>query len=383
MNTTKPKARSSHSTRVATPLCLTILAACALLGLILLTCSSSTFAQSGPSSQLAAADTLPDSPAPNLLDAGQEQPKAPGTVTGKVIGPDGIGVAGAKLTLIPEGQPTGVEALTGDDGQFLFTNVPPGAFQLSISSEGFKANTYTGVLHSAEHLAVPAISMILATTVTKVSVEMSQLEIAQAQMNDEMRQRVLGVIPNFYVTYVPDAAPLTTKQKYHLSLRLTIDPAYLILAGGVAGVQQARNEFSGYGQGAAGYGKRYGATLADFTISNLLGNAVFPAVFKQDPRYFYKGTGSVKSRALYALANAVICKSDSRKWQFNYSYVLGSLAAGGISNLYYPASDRSARLTFENTAIGIGGEAILNLMKEFVLTKVSSNVPARPNPNTP
>ena len=360
-----------------------VLAGCAQLALILLTCSSCTFAQTGPSAQVAAADDLPDSPAPKVpVDEGQEQAKSPGTVTGKVIGQDGIGVAGAKITLIPEGQP-GVDALTGEDGQFTFANVAPGAFQLSITSEGFKANTYTGVLHSAEHLTVPAISMVLATTVTKVSVEMSQIEIAQAQMNDEMKQRVLGVIPNFYVTYVPDAAPLTTKQKYHLSLRLTIDPAYLILAGGVAGVQQARNEFSGYGQGAAGYGKRYGAALGDLTISNILGNAVFPSVFKQDPRYFYRGTGSVKSRALYAVANAIICKSDSRKWQFNYSYVLGSLAAGGISNLYYPASDRSASLTFENTAIGIGGEAILNLMKEFVLTKVSTNVPARPNPNKP
>ena len=169
----------------------------------------------------------------------------------------------------------------------------------------------------------------------------------------------------------------------YLAWKLNIDPAYIVTAAGVAGVQQARNEFSGYGQGAQGYAKRFGATFADFTMSNFLGNAVLPSVFKQDPRYFYKGTGTVKSRVLYALANAVICKGDNGHWQANYSSILGSLAAGGISNLYYPASDRGAGLTFENTAIGIGATAILNLMKEFVLTKITTNVPRRPNPTNP
>jgi hypothetical protein len=327
---------------------------------------------------------LPESPDPKVpVDNRQDQPKTVGTVSGKVVGQDGIGVSGAKVTLTSEGLSASQEVITGEEGQFSFTNVAPGAFQLVITSEGFATNTSTGVLHSEEILVVPQISMVLATNVTKVIVEMSPIEIAQEQMNDEMKQRVLGVIPNFYVTYVPDAAPLIVKQKYHLAFRLTVDPAYFVLAGAVAGVQQARNEFSGYGQGAQGYGKRYGATLADFTMSNLLGNAVFPSLFKQDPRYFYKGTGTAKSRVLYALANAVICKGDNHHWQFNYSSIMGSLAAGGISNLYYPSSDRGAALTFENTAIGIGGTAILNLMKEFVLTKITSNVPGRPNPANP
>ena len=73
----------------------------------------------------------------------------------------------------------------------------------------------------------------------------------------------------------------------------------------------------------------------------MLGGAVFPSLFKQDPRYFYKGTGSISSRALYAIANSVICKGDNERWQPNYSAILGGIAAGGISNLYYPASNRS------------------------------------------
>jgi Carboxypeptidase regulatory-like domain len=354
------------------------------LTLILLLCGFSALAQSEPSARLTPHSNLPDSPATQLAnDAPQEQQKVPGTISGSVVSQDGVALAGVKVQLAMPGQSASQEVLTGEDGQFRFTNVAPESFQLTISPAGFSPHTSLGVLHSAENLVLPQISMVLATNVTKVRVELSQIEIAQEQMNDETKQRVLGVIPNFYVTYIPNAAPMTPKQKYQLAWRLGIDPAYLASAAAIAGVQQARNQFSGYGQGAQGYAKRFGATFGDLTMSNLLGNAVFPSLFKQDPRYFYKGTGTTKSRVLYALANAVICKGDNGNWQANYSSILGSLAAGGISNLYYPASDRGAALTFENTAIGIGGSAILNLMKEFVLTKITTNVPHRPNPTDP
>ena len=317
--------------------------------------------------------------------AGAQLPdkRLPGSVSGRIVDQNGAGIAGARVRLTREDQSPYQETTTGEDGQFSFANIAPGPFHLTVTSEGFSTQSSSGILHTGEACIVPRISLVIATSITEVKVELSQIEIAQEQMNDEMKQRVLGVIPNFYVTYVPDAAPLTPKQKYHLAARLNIDPAYIVTAAAVAGVQQARNEFSGYGQGAQGYAKRFGATFGDFTMSNLLGNAVLPSLFKQDPRYFYKGTGTTKSRVLYALANAVICKGDNGNWQANYSGILGSLAAGGISNLYYPASDRGAALTFENTAIGIGGTAILNLMKEFVLTKITTNVPHRPNPANP
>jgi hypothetical protein len=377
--------RKSYPSHMASLSRISVSARWALFSLMSLLCSFSALAQTErfPSPAVENAEAGFPAPEAGVLGEAQEQQKASGSVTGRVAGQDGVALVGAKVKLAVEGQAAGQEVLTGEDGQFTFTNVAPGTFQLTINLEGFAAFSSTGVLHSGENLTVPQISMTVATHVTQVRVEMSSIEIAQEQMNDEMKQRVLGVIPNFYVTYVPNAAPLTPKQKYHLAFRLGIDPVYIGTAAAVAGVQQARNEFSGYGQGAQGYAKRFGATLGDFTISNLLGNAVFPSLFKQDPRYFYKGTGSAKSRALYAIANAVICKGDNGHWQANYSSILGSLAAGGISNLYYPASDRGAALTFENTAIGIGGSAIINLMKEFVLTKITTNVPRRPDPTDP
>jgi hypothetical protein len=149
-----------------------------------------------------------------------------------------------------------------------------------------------------------------------------------------------------------------------------------VVTGIFAGVEQEENTFSGYGQGAEGYAKRYGAGYADGFISTMLGSAILPSWWKQDPRYFYKGTGSTRSRILYAIANSVICKGDNGKWQANYSGIVGGLAAGGISNIYYPASDRDgAKLTFEDAAIGTAESALQNLIQEFIVKKLTPKIP--------
>jgi hypothetical protein len=130
-----------------------------------------------------------------------------------------------------------------------------------------------------------------------------------------------------------------------------------------------------------GYAKRFGAAYADMATGTLIGGAILPSLLKQDPRYFYKGTGSTKSRILYAVANSVICKGDNGKWQANYSGILGGLAAGGISNLYYPAQDRNGvGLTFENALIGIGATAAANVLQEFVIKKLTPSA-AKVDPN--
>jgi len=375
-----------NSSRIAGSFSISVPVRLAWLSLIVLICSFPTAAQTEQSSaRLVVLNDPPNSPTFKMaIDASEDLPKVPGTITGSVVGQDGIAVVGAKVTLTEEGQSVSQEVTSSEDGQFTFTNVTPGAFQLVITSEGFAAHTSTGELHSGENFTVPQILMVLATNATEVRVEVSGIEIAQEQLKDEEKQRVLGIIPNFYVTYVPNAAPLTPKQKFNLAWKLNIDPVSFLLVGQTAGIQQAQNEFSGFGQGAEGFAKRYGAAYATFTVSNFLGSAVFPSIFKQDPRYFYKGTGTTKSRILYALANAVICKSDGGHWQVNYSGIVGSLASGGISNLFYPASDRNGpALTFENTAISIGSTAVFNLMQEFVLRKLTPKVPNTSNTTNP
>jgi hypothetical protein len=202
------------------------------------------------------------------------------------------------------------------------------------------------------------------------------VEVAQEQMKVEEKQRALGVVPNFYVSYLPNAAPLNARQKFELAWKTAVDPVSFGLIAAIAGGEQAQNAYPGYGQGAQGYGKRFGAAYADFVAGTFLGGAILPAILKQDPRYFYKGTGSTKSRLLYSLGSAVVCKGDNGRWQANYSNIIGSFAAGGISNLYYPPSDRhGAQLTFENGLIAIGATGAANLLQEFLIPKLSRNVP--------
>ena len=337
----------------------------------------SAFAQSaGP--QQAATDSLPSALPPSAPPVNSNQAKSPsGTVCGSVIDVTGAPVVGAKITLTRADQSTD-EQYSDENGRFTFSNVKPGEFQLTISSPGFTSQGTSGLLHDGENYSVPQVALSLATELTEVHVTMTQVEIAEAEIKEQEKQRVLGFVPNFYVSYVSDAAPLTAKQKFELAWKTTIDPVNFALTGVIAGIEQSQDAFEGYGQGAQGYGKRFGASYADGASATFIGGAILPTLFKQDPRYFYKGTGTKKSRALYALANAVICKGDNGKWQPAYSAILGSLAAGGISNLYYDKEDRGASLTVENTLIGIGASAVTNLLQEFVVKKLTPHAMNQP-----
>jgi Carboxypeptidase regulatory-like domain len=305
-------------------------------------------------------------------------PQAPGTISGTVVDQSGAVVSGAHVKVTEQNQPQNDhpqndppqnhEALSGTDGQFFFPSVPPGAFQLTVTSNGFAPKTLSGTLHAGEVQSLPLIALVVANSYTEVQVGLSQVQVAEEQMKLQEKQRVLGVIPNFYVSYIPNAAPLNARQKFHLAARTLIDPFTIAIVAGTAGIQQAQNHFAQYGQGAQGYGKRFGANYADTVNGTLIGSAILPAILHQDPRYFYKGTGSKVSRFGYAVANALICKGDNGRWQPNYSNVMGNIAAGGISNLYYPDQDKSdAALTFENAGIGIASTAVANVFQEFIV----------------
>jgi hypothetical protein len=305
-----------------------------------------------------------------------------GSIVGTVVDPSGAAVGGARVKLISEEPSDNQDVQSGDDGQFTFGNVPPGTFQLTITAEGFATQAFSGILHAEETYIAPRIDLALAIKSIEVQVAIPRSEVAQGQIKEEEKQRVLGFIPNFYVSYIPNAAPLTSKQKFELAWKTTLDPVTFAFAGGIAGSQQAHNEFSGYGQGAQGYAKRFGASYADLTAGTLVGGAILPSLLKQDPRYFYKGSGSTRSRILYAVANTFICKGDSRRWQGNYSNILGSIAAGAISNLYYPATDRSrAELTFTNAALRIVASAATNLLQEFLIRRLTRKAPNPPPAN--
>ncbi|MBZ5680069.1 MAG: carboxypeptidase-like regulatory domain-containing protein [Acidobacteriia bacterium] len=346
-------------------------------GLIFLTCVALSCASLCPG------QTSPQEPIPGPPGEQSPDQRQAGSISGTVVDGSGAVVAGARVSLTREDQSPERDALSGDDGQFSFANVAPGPFQLTITAAGFATQSSNGILRSGEVHVVPPIALPVASTETDVQVVLSPPEVAEAQVKDEEKQRVLRVIPNFYVTYDPHPVALSPKQKFELAWKTSIDPFTFGVVGAIAGLQQAQNDFSGYGQGTQGYAKRYGASYANVVSGTFLGSAILPSLLKQDPRYFYKGTGTRRSRILYALANAVICKGDNGHWQANYSNILGNFAAGGISNLYYPAEDRNgAGLTFENGLIGIGATGAANLFQEFVVKKLSRNGTnhAPPNP---
>ena len=309
-------------------------------------------------------------------------PQSSGTISGTLLDPSGAAITGAHIsltrsdpapTILPKDQSAAPDAISGPDGDFAFTNLAPGQFQLTITAAGFATRTTSVVLHPEEVLIVPPLTLAVATEITQVQVVVPREEVAEAEIKQQEKQRVFGVIPNFYVSYVPNAAPLTSKQKFELAWKSTIDPVNFVVVGVIAGAEQAQNNFSEYGQGAQGYAKRYGAAYADFATDTYIGGAILPSLLKQDPRYFYKGTGSTRSRILYAIAASVICKGDNGHWQANYSSIGGSLASGGISDLYYPSKDRGAALVFENALLGIGEDAATNILQEFLIRKLSRN----------
>ncbi len=350
----------------------------AWLSLSILLCGFPTLAQSQePPVAASATSDQPATPVPAAsARVSLPEPQPPGRISGTVVDSTGAFIVGVRVSITRKGPSPNQEVLSGDDGQFSLASIPPGPFQLTITAPGFATQTFTGTLRPGEVYTVPQTTLAIATAVTEVRVVPKRIEVAEDEIKEEEKQRVLGVIPNFYVTYIPNAVPLSPKQKFELAWKTTVDPVNFGITGVIAGIQQAQNDFSGYGQGAQGYAKRYGASYADSVASTFIGSAILPSLLKQDPRYFYKGTGTKRSRILYALVNAVICKGDNGHWQANYSSILGSLAAGGISNLYYPAKNRDgAELTFENALIGIGASAAANLLQEFVVRKLTPNGP--------
>lgn len=255
-------------------------------------------------------------------------------------------------------------------------------FELSITAPGFETRTFTGLLKPGAALIVPETVLTVATATTTVQVGLTTEQVAQIQIRQQEKQRVLGIAPNFYVTYIPDAAPLTAKQKFQLAFRSVSDPVTLLGVGALAGMHQAANDYVELGQEAGGYGKRFSAAYATLVTGAFIDDVVLASLLKQDPRYFYQGTGTTRSRLLHALSHAVVRKGDDGRWQPNYSGIIGSFASSGLSSLYYPENDRTAGLVVQNALVGIAGRAVGGVLQEFVLRKFTShaNTQVAPHP---
>lgn len=299
-----------------------------------------------------------------------------GTIIGTVVDTSGASVAQAQVKLSLDSRGPEQETQPADGGGFSFSNVAPGPFHLTFTAQGFAVKTIAGELHAGETLNLPQTALAIDTLNTAVTVTQSQVEIAEAQIKVEEKQRIAGAVPNFFVTYDHDAAPLNARQKLELTGKTWLDPSAFVINGAIAGVWQAQNTHKGFGQGAQGYAKRYGASFADYGTSLLLEKVVMPTIFKQDPRYFYEGIGTKRSRVFYAISRTFVCRGDNKKDQFCYSSFINRFGTGLVTNYYYPAADRDkAGVILRNSTMGIGFDALGNLFQEFVARRITRKRP--------
>lgn len=202
----------------------------------------------------------------------------------------------------------------------------------------------------------------------------------------EQSQRAIGILPQFGVTSRQNAPPLTSREKFHLFVKSAFDPVTIGVVGLQAGLSQAENEFPAYGQGAQGYGKRFGAAFADQVSAGFWSNYAYPVLLKEDPRYFRLGEGSFTTRAFYSIKQEFVCHTDRGGRMFHFSNVLGAFTSGAISNIYYPGrslarvipatatspaipvyyeSERGVSLTMSRAAIALGYGTAGGLFSEF------------------
>jgi hypothetical protein len=304
-----------------------------------------------------------------------QPPETPNIKTGRILGTvvdtsdDPIpaatvvlqGSAGERLTVV-----------TKDDGTFAFDEAPAGVtYQIAVIAEGFAKWSSSITVEPGQDKTLSEVKLRILAVQPAVNVSYSSKEIAAQQLKAEEQQRVLGFIPNVYVVYEAHPEPLTTKMKFQLAYKDLTHPVFFARTAAWAGVEQAAG-LRNYSQNARGYGERLGTGLADGITEGLIGNALLPSLLHQDPRYFYQGSGTKKSRAFHSMLAAFICKGDNGAWQPNYSTWGGSLISSSISLAYYPSSDRNARHVFGNFGIGMGLHVAGGLAQEFILSKFTS-----------
>jgi hypothetical protein len=291
-----------------------------------------------------------------------------GSILGTVLDTSDDPIAGATVVLQgPAGDHLSV--VTKDDGSFAFHEATSGiAYQITATAEGFAEWNSSVTVESGQEKTITDVKLRILAVQRAVTVSYSSKEVAAQQLKAEEQQRILRFIPNFYVTYEPHPEPLSAKMKFELAYKDLTQPAFFARVAGWAAVQQGAGT-PHWPQDAQGYGKRLGAGFADATAEDLVGNAILPSLLHQDPRYFYQGSGTKKSRAIHAVLAAFICKGDNGKTQPNYSTWGGSLIATSVSTAYYPSSDRDAAHVFKNFGVGMGLHVAGSLAQEFILSK--------------
>ena len=295
-----------------------------------------------------------------------------GYITGTVTDVQGDVLVGASVVLQGPALKGPRKVLSDDNGFFGFKQLDPGTYSVSITAQGFASWTSPDIiLKPGQYAIVTGATLHIAealTTITVASTAASPEELSAEQVNILEQQRVFGLIPNFYVSYDQNAPPLTAKSKFQLAAKVAFNPVTFVGVGVVAAAEQAGDHMD-YPQGWKGFGQRYGTVYANGLTDIIVGGAILPSLLHQDPRYFYQGTGTRRSRILHSIRSTFVCKGDNGRLQPNYSTMGGDLASAAISNAYYPASNRGVGFVFGSFLLGTGQRAAANLAQEFLLSR--------------
>ncbi|MFZ0479216.1 MAG: hypothetical protein WAL71_08705 [Terriglobales bacterium] len=184
------------------------------------------------------------------------------------------------------------------------------------------------------------------------------------QDTEKKNDRMFYVMPN-YLTVNGHVPPVSWKEKFAMAAKGSFDPYEFTIIGIVAGIRQAENSDPAFGQGMQGYGKRYGAAFTDQVDGNIMVGGVYPTILKIDPRYFRLGTGTFPHRFGYAISRIFVARKDSGSNMFNVPEFAGNATAIAISNVYYPAADRTVSGNLNNWGVQMGLDAFGNELKEF------------------
>jgi hypothetical protein len=223
-------------------------------------------------------------PAASKTSTTPAQDPSLGAVSGTITDQQGEVAEGAIVELARDNDSKKEQVASGSNGEYSFANVTPGPVHITVTAPGFDTKTYAGEVQAGQALVIPSIALNITAVTASVNVELTPVEVAEEEVTEEIHQRAFGFIPNFYVTYEANPAPLPTRQKFKLAWKSVSDPVTIVGAGAIAGIYQAADEFPGYGQGAEGYGKRLGASYADVFVGTMVGSAIFPTLLLLLPR---------------------------------------------------------------------------------------------------
>jgi hypothetical protein len=292
------------------------------------------------------------------------------SVQGTVTDVENGVVPGATITVTNTVSKTERTVQANESGWFEVKDLEPSvAYQVTIRAQGFADWTSPAFTpkpgEAAELDDVKLKISVVETTVVALTVE----QLARQEVTAAEKQRVLGIVPNFYVVYDQHPVALTTKLKFELAWKASTDSITILSDLAYAGMLQA-GDTPDFQQGAKGYAQRAGASYAQSFSNIMLGGAILPSIFHQDPRYFYQGDRfSGKSRTLHAFSAPFICMGDNGHRQLNISSIGGDLTSGALTEAFYPASNRGPGLVFYNTLINTGGRIANALAQEFILPR--------------